>query len=141
MSRSGSRVITLCLAIGCACAASAYADDDALTERIQSDARAAHLGHDLCGYTPEQVARYKANLKRSLANPANFDADWDYGWKQAQSVLLQYQSLKAGDPQDYESRVRLVCARLRNAGKRLQTPAGKSGAPGGGPVSEPAASP
>jgi hypothetical protein len=141
MSRSRSVVMVLCLAMGSTWAAGAYANDDASTERVQSAGRAAHLGHDLCGYTSEQVARYKGNLKRSLANPASFDTDWDYGWQQAQSVLLQYQSLKAGDPQDYESRIRLVCARLRNEGKRLQKPAGNSGASTGDPVSEPAAAP
>ncbi|SDI85084.1 hypothetical protein [Paraburkholderia phenazinium] len=125
MSKSRSGIIVLCLAACCLCAVSVYADDDAMSDQVQSAGRGAHLGRDLCGYTPEQIAHYKADLKRSLASPANFDTDWDYGWQRAQPILLQYQSLKAGDPQDYESRVRLVCATMRNLVKRAE----KSGAP------------
>jgi hypothetical protein len=66
-----------------------------------------------------QIATYKANLKRSLSSPPSFDTQWDYGWQRATPTLLQYQSLKVGDPQDYESRVHLVCATLHRIGKRV----------------------
>ncbi|WP_297356742.1 hypothetical protein [Paraburkholderia sp.] len=123
MAHTGSVIVVLCLAAGGLCAASAYADDNAVTDRIQSAGRGAHLGHDLCGFTAAQIANYKANLKRSLSDPPSFDTEWDYGWQRATPTLLQYQSLKVGDPQDYESRVRLVCATLRRTGKRpLKTP-------------------
>ena len=127
MAHTGSVIVVLCLAVGGLCAASAYADDDAVAERVQSAGREAHLGRDLCGFTAVQITTYKANLKRSLSDPPGFDSEWDYGWQRATSTLLQYQSLKAGDPQDYESRVRLVCATLHKIGKPVAKSPDNSG--------------
>jgi hypothetical protein len=129
MSHKGSVIMALCLTAGYVCAPSVYAEDDAVTDRIQSAGRGAHLGHELCGFTPAQIAAYKANLKHALANPPTFDNDWDYGWQRATPALLQYQSLRAGDPQDYESRVHLICATLRTIGKRGLKPPDASSAP------------
>ena len=119
MAHTGSVIVALCLAVGSLGTTGAYADDEAVADRIQSAGRGAHLGRDLCGFTAAQIATYKANLKRSLSSPPGFDTQWDYGWQRATPTLLQYQSLKVGDPQDYESRVHLVCATLHRIGKRV----------------------
>jgi hypothetical protein len=122
MTPTGRGIVALCLAACCACTANAYGDTGAIADRIQSAGRGAHLGRDQCGYAPAQVAEYKERLRRSLSAPAGFDTEWDYGWKRAEPMLLQYQSLRVGDPQDYESRVRLVCATLRSLARRLPKP-------------------
>ncbi|MGF7131614.1 hypothetical protein P3T40_003096 [Paraburkholderia sp. EB58] len=122
MTTTGRGIVTLCLAACCVCTANAYEDTGAVADRIQSAGRGAHLGHELCGYTSAQVADYKERLRRSLSAPAGFDTEWDYGWKRAEPMLLQYQSLRVSDPQDYESRVRLVCATLRSLARRLPKP-------------------
>lgn len=108
---------------------STVADKEVVNERIQSAGRGAHLGRELCGFTSADAARYKASLRRSLGSPANFDAAWDYGWGRATPVLLQFQSLRASDPQDYESRVRLICATLRRNGERLEKSSGSAPSP------------
>jgi hypothetical protein len=109
--------------------AQAYQDPGALADRIQSAGRGAHLGRELCGFKPATVAEYKERLRRSLSAPPEFDTQWDYGWKRAEPILLQYQSLRAGDPQDYESRVRLVCATLHGLARRLPKPATRDAQP------------
>jgi hypothetical protein len=119
MAHAGSVIVTLCLAVASLCAASVHADEGEIADRIQSAGRGAHLGRDLCGFTAAQVATYKANLKRALSDPPSFDTEWDYGWQRATPTLLQFQSLKVGDPQDYESRVHLVCATLRKVTRRV----------------------
>jgi hypothetical protein len=121
--RAACRVIVaVCLAACCGCsvrAALAYESDEALAERIEAAGRGAHLGRALCGVTAAKVADYKERLRHSLAEPPEFDTRWDYGWKRAEPILLQYRSLREGDPQDYTSRVRLVCATLHSMAKRL----------------------
>lgn len=109
--------------------ASTLADDEVVNERIQSAGRGAHLGRELCGFTSAGVTRYKESLRRSLGSPANFDAAWDYGWGRATPVLLQFQSLRASDPQDYESRVHLICATLRRTGERVEKSSGSEPSP------------
>jgi hypothetical protein len=99
--------------------------EDSTSQRVQADGRGAHLGHEMCGFTSAGIARYKAALKRSLGNPANFDSAWDYGWSRADSALLQYQTLRTTDPQDYELRVRRMCATLRRIGERVENPPAK----------------
>lgn len=94
--------------------------DDRTTQRVQTDGRGAHLGHELCGFSDAGIARYKAALRRSLGNPANFDYAWQYGWGRADSVLLEYQTLHSTDPQDYETRVRRICATLRRIGEKVE---------------------
>ena len=126
MTTTSRGIAALCLATSCMCTANAEVDAGAVAERIQSAGRGAHLGHELCGYTSAQVAQYKERLRRSLSGPAGFDTEWDYGWKRAEPMLLQYQSLRTGDPQDYEARVRRVCATLRGLAKRLPTPASQA---------------
>lgn len=129
MITAGRGIFTLCLAACCMCTANAYEDTGALADRIQSAGRGAHLGRNLCGYTAGQVGEYKERLRRSLSSPAGFDSEWDYGWKRAEPMLLQYQSLQATDPQDYESRVHLVCATLRSIARRLPKPTNEAAPP------------
>jgi hypothetical protein len=129
MTTTGCGIVALCLAACCVCTANAYEDAGALADRIQSAGRGAHLGRDLCGYTATQVAQYKVRLRRSLSSPAEFDTEWDYGWKRAEPMLLQYQSLRVGDPQDYESRVRLVCATLHSLARRVPKSTNKDAQP------------
>lgn len=109
--------------------ASTTADDEVVNERIQSAGRGAHLGRELCGFTSAGVTRYKASLRRSLGSPAYFDSAWDYGWGRAAPVLLQFQSLRASDPQDYETRVRIICATLRRTGERVEKSSGSAPSP------------
>lgn len=99
------------------------ADDEVTNERIQSAGRAAHLGRELCGATSASMMRFKESLRHKLDSPADFDAAWDYGWARANAVLLQFQSLKSTDPQDYQHRVRLICATLRRAAQRVENSA------------------
>jgi hypothetical protein len=61
-------------------------------------------------------AQLAQRLRRSPSTPAEFDTEWDYGWKRAEPMLLQYQSLRLDDPQDYESQLRERWAR-RNKGR------------------------
>jgi hypothetical protein len=129
--------VTLVLMTSFVCATQASADgamnteakvlrvDDSTSQRVQADGRGAHLGRELCGFTSAGIARYKAALKRSLGNPANFDSAWDYGWSRADSALLEYQTLRTSDPQDYELRVRRMCATLRQIGKLVENPPAK----------------
>lgn len=119
MAHTGSVIVAMCLAVGGLYAASAYADDNAVADRIQSAGRGAHLGHDPCGFTAAEISTYKANLKHALSDLPSFDAEWDYGWQRATPTLLQYQSLKVGDPQDYQSRVRRLCAMQRRTAKQV----------------------
>jgi hypothetical protein len=99
--------------------------DDSTTQRVQADGRGAHLGREMCGFKSAGIARYKAALKRSLGNPANFDSAWEYGWSRADSTLLEYQTLRTSDPQDYELRVRRMCATLRRIGELVENPPAK----------------
>jgi hypothetical protein len=99
--------------------------DDSTTQRVQADGRGAHLGREMCGFKSAGIARYKAALKRSLGNPANFDFAWEYGWSRADSTLLEYQTLRTSDPQDYELRVRRMCATLRRIGELVENPPAK----------------
>ncbi|MGF6774930.1 hypothetical protein [Paraburkholderia sp. GAS334] len=46
---------------------------------------------------------------------------------QQERVLLQYQSLRAGDPQGYEQRVKGDCNRLRFRIKNTRPPASNGG--------------
>jgi hypothetical protein len=124
-TRSG--VAGLFLATCVVHATSACADDDAVNERIQSAGRRAHPGRELCGFTSSGIEEYRASLRRSLAASADFDSQWDYGWTRAEPVLLQYQSLHASDPKDYQSRVRLVCATLRSTANRVLKSQNKDG--------------
>ncbi|RFU44732.1 hypothetical protein [Paraburkholderia sp. DHOC27] len=103
-----------------ASSAAGAADDQAVSERVQSAGRAAHLGIELCDFTPAGLARFKTSLRRAVGNPADFDDAWNYGWKRAAPVLLQFQSLRASDPQDYALRVRRICSTLRREGKRVE---------------------
>jgi hypothetical protein len=142
MTITGRGIVALCLVACCMDMANAYEDPGAVAERIQSAGRGAHLGRELCGYTSAQVEDYKGRLRRSLSSPANFDTEWDYGWKRAEPMLLQYQSLRTGDPQDYESRVRLVCATLRSLARRLPKPGSKAASEAASqPASQPASAP
>jgi hypothetical protein len=99
--------------------------EDSTTQRVQADGRGAHLGREMCGFKSAGIARYKAALKRSLGNPANFDSAWEYGWSRADSTLLEYQTLRTSDPQDYELRVRRMCATLRRIGELVENPPAK----------------
>jgi hypothetical protein len=102
------------------------ADDVVVNERIQSAGRGAHLGRELCGATAASMMRLKESLRRKLDNPADFDAAWDYGWQRANAVLLQFQSLRMSDPQDYQNRVRLICAALHRAAERVEKSSGSA---------------
>ena len=115
--------------VGSNASASTVADDKVVNERIQSAGRGAHLGHELCGFTSAGLTRFKASLRRSLGNPPEFDSAWDYGWVRASPVLLQFQSLRASDPQDYETRVHLICATLRRNGERVEKSPGSAPSP------------
>lgn len=96
-----------------ACVADLHAAESRANETVITAARGAHFGSELCGFTAEHIAQYKAKLKASLPEATDFDLHWDYGWAQEERELLQYQSLRVGDPQDYASRVEASCNRLR----------------------------
>lgn len=114
-------VAALLLAASFVCAAQARANPDGdIGERVSSAGGGAHLGRELCGFTEPGVAHYKASLRRLLGSPADFDNEWDYGWKRAERTILQFQSLRASDPEDYETRVRRICSTLRRNGERVE---------------------
>lgn len=107
------RVTIAVLLIASTCSAGAWGQAHSTDEAIQAAGRGAHLGSALCGFTADQVAGYKARLRASMPDAKDFDYHWNYGWTQQERTLLQYQSLRAGDPQAYAARVRSDCNRLR----------------------------
>jgi hypothetical protein len=111
-----------------ACAADLHASDNVANETVHTAARGAHFGRALCGFTAAHIAQYKAKLKASLSDATDFDFHWDYGWTQEERELLQYQSLRVGDPQEYASRVESSCNRLRYRIKQAQGAAPAGGA-------------
>jgi hypothetical protein len=104
-------------------------NDEVVNQRVQAAGRGSHLGRELCGVPSARIAHVKESLRRLLNNPPDFDSAWDYGWRRADSVLLQYQALRASDPQDYESRVRLICVTLRRHGERIEKQSGSPPSP------------
>lgn len=107
------RVTIAALLIASACSAGAWGQVRSTDEAIQAAGRGAHLGSALCGFTADQVAGYKAKLRASMPDAKDFDYHWNYGWTQQERTLLQYQSLRAGDPQAYAAHVKSDCNRLR----------------------------
>ncbi|TAL99079.1 MAG: hypothetical protein EPN73_00565 [Paraburkholderia sp.] len=107
------RVTRAVLLIAAACSAGAWGQAHSTDEAVQAAGSGAHFGSALCGFTSGQVADYKAKLRASMPDAKDFDYHWNYGWIQQERTLLQYQSLRAGDPQAYAARVKGDCNRLR----------------------------
>jgi hypothetical protein len=91
----------------------ASASEDGANANAEAAGERAHFVQAFCGWTPADVAQYKAKLTKVLTEASQFDTRWQAGWRRGDSDAIQMRSLRLSAPTDYEARVKNNCGRIK----------------------------
>lgn len=80
--------------------------------KVEAAGERAHFAEALCQAPPERVAAYKARLRKRLSDVNDFDQHWQRGWTHADRQIVDMNSLRVSNPEEFASRLKPNCERL-----------------------------
>ncbi|PRX29549.1 hypothetical protein B0G75_10839 [Paraburkholderia sp. BL18I3N2] len=105
--------VTSVLLLSVAWPPSGVADEETANDNAQTAGQRAYFAQTYCGISPARVGAYKERLRKVLHDASNFDLQWQTGWRRGEKDGIQMDALRLNDPQEFASRVKADCERLK----------------------------
>lgn len=89
------------------------AGDEAANANAETAGERAHFAQSYCAVSPERIGMFKERIRKVLHGATDFDQHWQTGWHRGEREDSQMESLRLSDPQEFSSRVKSSCERLK----------------------------
>ncbi|WP_153100836.1 hypothetical protein [Paraburkholderia hayleyella] len=110
---SGLLVCALMLGVSGAARGETGLSDPQSSQTIEVAGARAHFAQEFCGFSPDNVASYRATLKKAFATVEDFDERWQTGWQQEEKGAIPMRALRLSDPADFAARLKGDCSRVK----------------------------